>query len=88
MAKLHPLTANDIQDVLFEPRRFREGYAVEEVDEFLDDIEANIAQWQRFYGSVKLLALEVLEQPGKLTKADIQRKLEQSLKMAPVPRDG
>lgn len=86
--ELRPLTANDVNRTLFDPRRFREGYDVDEVDDFMDEIEANIAQWQRFYSTVSLLAVEILEHPSKFTTADVGRHLEQLLKMAPVRQDG
>lgn len=84
MSELRPLTANDIKDTLFHPRRFREGYAVHEVDELLDDVEMNIAQWQRVGNEITDLWGYLSLTPQRYTKAQIEERLKKIIDMMPV----
>jgi DivIVA domain-containing protein len=39
-----PLTAEDVRNKRFTPVRLREGYDMREVDQFLDEVEAELAR--------------------------------------------
>ena len=43
MGEVMPLTPEDVSNKRFTPVRLREGYDMGEVDQFLDEVEAELA---------------------------------------------
>ena len=89
-----PLTAADVRAMQFATTRMRSGYDMDEVDAFLDIIEADVAQYadelQRSRDGEAVLRTQCDQLQARLTAAEqrvaeLQEQLATSGRVAPAP---
>ena len=67
MGEVMPLTPEDVSNKRFTPVRLREGYDMGEVDQFLDEVEAELARLTKENDDLrsKLSAAQQVRHPGR-----------------------
>jgi DivIVA domain-containing protein len=74
-----PLTPEDVSNKRFTPVRLREGYDMGEVDQFLDEVEAELARLTRENEELRS-KLSAAQQGGGSTTAPVQEKAPEPVK--------
>ena len=68
MGEVMPLTPEDVSNKRFTPVRLREGYDMGEVDQFLDEVEAELARLTKENDDLRV-QLSQLQAGGATTEA-------------------
>src|SRR5881397_2206757 len=82
-----PLTPEDVSNKRFTPVRLREGYDMGEVDQFLDEVEAELARLTRENDDLRN-KLSAAQQGGTAARRDEKEPLQSGDKAAGEKADG
>src|SRR5688500_16663574 len=87
MGEVMPLTPEDVSNKRFTPVRLREGYDMGEVDQFLDEVEAELARLTKENDDLrsKLSSAQSGGQPVAAPAPVAERPVEQPTQQAPEP---
>src|SRR5438094_274045 len=81
MGEVMPLTPEDVSNKRFTPVRLREGYDMGEVDQFLDEVEAELARLTKENDDLRS-KLSMAQSSGGVTETAPQPRVEEK---APEP---
>ena len=79
MGEVMPLTPEDVSNKRFTPVRLREGYDMGEVDQFLDEVEAELARLTRENEDLRT-KLSAAQQGGIIAPAPVEEKAPEPIK--------
>jgi DivIVA domain-containing protein len=84
MGEVMPLTPEDVSNKRFTPVRLREGYDMGEVDQFLDEVEAELARLTKENEDLRA-KLSTAQGSGGVTETAPQPKVEEQKAPEPTP---
>ncbi|GAW51417.1 MULTISPECIES: DivIVA domain-containing protein [unclassified Nocardioides] len=84
MGEVMPLTPEDVSNKRFTPVRLREGYDMGEVDQFLDEVEAELARLTKENEDLRS-KLSTAQGSGGVTETASQPKVEEQKAPEPTP---
>ena len=84
MGEVMPLTPEDVSNKRFTPVRLREGYDMGEVDQFLDEVEAELARLTKENDDLRS-KLSTAQGSGAVTETAPQPKVEEQKAPEPEP---
>ena len=84
MGEVMPLTPEDVSNKRFTPVRLREGYDMGEVDQFLDEVEAELARLTKENDDLRT-KLSTAQASGAVTETAPQPKVEEQKAPEPTP---